>query len=88
MLSQDLPEVLSQTRLPVAILRELSRPHGEQQGADPSWTISFIADYLEDPTVIEFNCKPTDYLTTYLNCNLTYLIVDMSICCTLKFVEA
>jgi len=30
----------------------------------------------------------TNYLTTYLNCNLTDLIFDMSIWCTLKYVKA
>jgi hypothetical protein len=30
----------------------------------------------------------TNYLTTYLNCNLTDFIIDMSICFALKYVEA
>ena len=46
----------------------------------------FIEDLLEDPPVTE--CKPAGYLTTYLNCNFTDLIVDMSIWCTLKYVKA
>lgn len=32
--------------------------------------------------------KPTNYLTTYLNCNLTDLIFDTSIWCLLKYLKA
>ena len=52
-------------------------------GQDPGRTESPWTSFL-----LQIFWKTVDYLTTYLNCNLTDLIIDMSICFALKYVEA
>ena len=52
-------------------------------GQDPGRTETPWTSFL-----LQIFWKTVDYLTTYLNCNLTDLIIDMSICFALKYVEA
>ena len=52
-------------------------------GQDPGRTETPWTSFL-----LQIFWKTVDYLTTYLNCNLTDLIIEMSICFALKYVEA